>query len=211
MGFLDNVTSAVNRGTASAGRATEKIKLNARISELNKQRQRLAAQLGALLYEVTKDDPNHPAESEALYAAIARCDEEREACQTQIHQLEQQSAAVATASSTFKCAVCGATMSGSDLFCSGCGSPVEKARPQVASNAPVAVEASAFCANCGAPMAADDLFCMSCGTKVGAAPELKEANASADAATTAPADTPATTSANAPETAVATDDKKGSE
>lgn len=195
MGFLDNVTSAVNRGTASAGRATEKMKLNARISELNKQRQGLAAQLGALLYEVTKDDLNHPEGSAALYAAIAHCDEEREACQAQIHQLEQQSAAVATASSTFKCVVCGATMSGNDLFCSGCGSPVEKARPQ-ATAAPVAVaESTVFCANCGAPMAADDLFCMSCGTKVGAAPELKEANASA----------------NAPETVVATDDKKGSE
>ena len=51
MGFLDNVTSAVNRGTAAAGRGADKIKLNARICELNRQRQNLAAQLGASLYE----------------------------------------------------------------------------------------------------------------------------------------------------------------
>ena len=35
MGFLDNVTSAVNRRTAAAGRGADKIKLNARIGELN--------------------------------------------------------------------------------------------------------------------------------------------------------------------------------
>ncbi len=51
MGFLDNVTSAVNRRTAAAGRGADKIKLNARIGELNKQRQGLAAQLGTSLYE----------------------------------------------------------------------------------------------------------------------------------------------------------------
>ena len=49
MGFLDNVTSAVNRRTAAAGRGADKIKLNARIGELNRQRQGLAAQLGASL------------------------------------------------------------------------------------------------------------------------------------------------------------------
>lgn len=45
-GVLDNVTSAVNRGTAAAGRSADRIKLNARIGELNKQRQGLAVQLG---------------------------------------------------------------------------------------------------------------------------------------------------------------------
>ena len=56
MGFLDNVTSAVNRGTAAAGRGADKIKLNARIGELNRQRQNLAAQLGASLYDQRKSE-----------------------------------------------------------------------------------------------------------------------------------------------------------
>ena len=50
MGFLDNVTSAVNRRTAAAGRGADKIKLNARIGELNRPQQGLAAQLVLLCY-----------------------------------------------------------------------------------------------------------------------------------------------------------------
>lgn len=56
MGFLDNVASAVSRGAAAAGRGADKIKLNARIGELNKQRQGLAAQLGASLYEAAANE-----------------------------------------------------------------------------------------------------------------------------------------------------------
>ncbi|WP_452040127.1 hypothetical protein [Adlercreutzia rubneri] len=56
MGFLDNVTSAVSRGAAAAGRSADRIKLNARIGELNKQRQGLAAQLGASLYEAAANE-----------------------------------------------------------------------------------------------------------------------------------------------------------
>ena len=48
MGFLDNVTSA--------GRGADKIKLNARIGELNRPQQGLAAQLGASLYEAAANE-----------------------------------------------------------------------------------------------------------------------------------------------------------
>lgn len=61
MGLMDNITSAVNRGTAAAGRETEKIRLKARMNELTKQRQGLAAQLGASLYEATRGGGRRPA------------------------------------------------------------------------------------------------------------------------------------------------------
>ena len=108
MGFLDNVTSAVNRGTAAAGRGADKIKLNARIGELNKQRQSLAAQLGASLYGATRGDAALVAGREALYDGIARIDAEREECQRQIAAIDEQAAAAATAATGFACAVCGA-------------------------------------------------------------------------------------------------------
>lgn len=105
MGFLDNVTSAVNRGTAAAGRGADKIKLNARIGELNRQRQGLAAQLGASLYEATRGDAALVSGREALYDGIARIDAEREQCQRQIAAIDEQAAAVATAAAGFTCAV----------------------------------------------------------------------------------------------------------
>lgn len=164
MGFLDNVTSAVNRGTAAAGRGADKIKLNARIGELNRQRQGLAAQLGASLYEATRNDAALTAEREALYEGIARIDAEREQCQRQIAAIDEQAAAAATAATGFTCAVCGAHMTGADLFCSGCGTPAEKARAQAAP-ASAALSGPA-CISCGAPLGEGDLFCMACGAKV---------------------------------------------
>ncbi len=168
MGFLDNVTSAVNRGTAAAGRGADKIKLNARIGELNRQRQNLAAQLGASLYEATRGDAALTAGREALYDGIARIDAEREECQRQIAAIDEQAAAAATAATGFACAVCGAHMTGADLFCAGCGTPAEKARAQAPASPPPAHAAGPACASCGAPLGAGDMFCMSCGAKVAA-------------------------------------------
>lgn len=164
MGFLDNVTSAVNRGTAAAGRGADKIKLNARIGELNKQRQSLAAQLGASLYEATRNDAALTAGREALYEGIARIDAEREQCQRRIAAIDEQAAAAATAAAGFNCAVCGAHMTGADLFCSGCGAPAERARPQAAPAS--AAPSGPACISCGAPLGEGDLFCMACGAKV---------------------------------------------
>lgn len=166
MGFLDNVTSAVNRGTAAAGRGADKIKLNARIAELNRQRQGLAAQLGASLYEATRNDPAFVAGREALYDGIAQADAEREECQRQIAAIDEQAAAAATAAAGFACSVCGARMTGADLFCSSCGSPAEKARPQAAAAQEGGAPTGPACPSCGAPIGEGDLFCMGCGAKV---------------------------------------------
>ena len=164
MGFLDNVTSAVNRGTAAAGRGADKIKLNARIGELNRQRQGLAAQLGASLYEATRGDAALVSGREALYEGIARIDAERAECQRQIAAIDAQAAAAATAAAGFTCVVCGARMTGADLFCSCCGTPADKARAQAAPA--TGTPSGPACAFCGAPLGEGDMFCMSCGAKV---------------------------------------------
>ena len=166
MGFMDHITSAVNRGTAAAGREADKIKLKARMGELTKQRQGLAAQLGASLYEATREDAALRAGREALYDGIAACDAEKTECQRQIDALEAQAAESAQAAATFNCAVCGARMGGTDLFCSGCGAPIGKARPVAAAPSGPA------CPSCGVPLGESDLFCMSCGAKVAATDDV---------------------------------------
>lgn len=171
MGILDNITSTVNRGTESAGRAAEKLKLKNQINEINKRRQQLAAQLGASLYDSTKDDTTLRHGREALYDGIASCDAERADCQAKIDALEAMAQAASVASTNFTCVVCGAQMGGADLFCSGCGTPADKARPAAAV---VPVQAAGpVCVSCGASMNEGDLFCMSCGAK-------QEANSTED-------------------------------
>ncbi len=181
MGLLDSVTSAVNRGSASAGRAVEKTKLKTQLNDLNKRRQSLAAQLGASLYEATKDDANLRAGREALYDGIAQIDNERIQVQNQIQEIDAEGQASATAAATFNCVVCGARMSGADLFCSGCGTPIAQAAPAQVAQPQAAYSAQAVtgpvCASCGAPMTEGDMFCMSCGAKVEAAPVADDAPA----------------------------------
>lgn len=160
MGFLDNITSTVNRGTESAGRTAERIKLKNQINEINKRRQQLAGQLGASLYDATKDMPEFRSDREALYDGIASCDAERIECQRKIDELDAMAQAATVAATSYRCVVCGATFAGDDLFCSGCGTPVAQARGTSAVSA-----TGIACTSCGAAMNEGDIFCMSCGAK----------------------------------------------
>lgn len=163
MSLLDNITSAVNKGAATATRTAEKAKLNSKINEINKRRQQLAAQLGASLYEATAADPAYRAGREGLYESIASCDAEREACRLQIAQLDAQIQNEAS----LNCPICGALITASDLFCSGCGTSIEQIRDQSQlQGVPVQTDDqpdSFCCSECGAMLSAGDMFCMSCG------------------------------------------------
>ena len=197
MGFLDSLQSSVNRGMAATGRATSTMKLKAQMSEALKRRQALAAQLGASLYDVTKDDANLRAGREALYDGIAACDAERAQCQVEIERLEAESAAATAANSYYVCPFCGSHVVTTDLFCSGCGKPMAEitaalSAQQQAPAAPVApVPGAAACPQCGAPVNAGDVFCMSCGYNLVAAPAPAAVAASDPEPAVAPVPEPA--------------------
>ena len=196
MGFLDSLQSSVNRGMAATGRATSTMKLKAQMSEALKRRQALAAQLGASLYDVTKDDANLRAGREALYDGIAACDAERVQCQAEIERLEAESAAATAANSYYVCPFCGSHVVTTDLFCSGCGKPMAEitaalSAQQQAPAAPVAPVSAAACPQCGAPVNAGDVFCMSCGYNLAAAPAPAAVAASDPEPAVAPVPEPA--------------------
>ena len=209
MGFLDSLQSSVNRGMAATGRATSTMKLKAQMSEALKRRQALAAQLGASLYDVTKDDANLRAGREALYDGIAACDAERAQCQVEIERLEAESAAATAANSYYVCPFCGSHVVTTDLFCSGCGKPMAEitaalSAQQQAPAAPVApVSGSAACPQCGAPVNAGDAFCMSCGYNLAAAPASAADAASDPEPAVAPVPEPAVAPAPEPADEVA--------
>ncbi len=174
MGFLDSLQSSVNRGVAATNRATSTMKLKAQMSEALKRRQALAAQLGASLYEVTKDDATLRAGREALYDGIAACDAERAGYQAEIERIEAESAAATAANSYYVCPFCGSHVMTTDLFCSGCGKSMADitaalSAQQQAAAAPAPVAGGATCPQCGAPVNAGDAFCMSCGYNLAAA------------------------------------------
>ena len=77
MGFLDDLSDSFSDAKAAVGRSTSTMKLNSQLNEIKRRREGLVTQLGASLYDVTKDDPKLRAGREALYDGIAQCDIER--------------------------------------------------------------------------------------------------------------------------------------
>lgn len=169
MGIMDDVTGAMRRGTSAAERTARSTKLKADLREVNKRRQNLAAQLGASLYDATREDAAFREGRGELYRGIAQCDDERDQISRALQALQDAAAAEEAARQSFTCAVCGAQVRGGDLFCSGCGTPAEQARAVQPSCA--TADAGLRCATCGAPLKADYAFCMECGTPVQLAPE----------------------------------------
>lgn len=171
MGLLDDISATLNRGTEAAGRTARTMKLKSQIADITRRRQSLAAQLGASLYEVTRDDPSLREGREELYDAIAAVDDERAACEAEIERLEAESAAAAEAARTIECTNCHARVSMTDRFCSGCGKPVDEIKAELRAAEERAAEAAAAnaggtCANCGAPVGNDDQFCTACGARI---------------------------------------------
>lgn len=134
-----------------------------------KRRQGLAAQLGASLYEITKDNAELRQGREGLFDGIAAIDGERARLQAEIDQLEAESAAQAQAAQTLTCPFCGTRVSATDLFCSGCGKPmadIQAAPAPVDMPAPESAPTAdgPTCPSCAASVNEGDVFCMNCGT-----------------------------------------------
>lgn len=183
MGFLDNVASAVNRGSAAAGRSADKMKIKSQLADIAKRRQGLVAQLGASLYEDTRNDPTLRQGRERLYDGIAALDAERDECNRQIAAIDAAAAAAEEAARVYTCSVCGARLTSADMFCAGCGTPFEQAVAQqiTAQGAP--------CPTCGAPLNEGDRFCMNCGATV-PEPSADAVMVTEEAVTAAPMEAP---------------------
>lgn len=179
MSFFDDLQNSINRGVAGANRTGNTIKLKAQLSEAMKRRQTLAAQLGASLYDATKDDPTFRAGREAIYDGIAAIDAERAGYQAEIDRIEAEAQAAQAAAVRYTCPFCGSSVAASDLFCSGCGKPmaeieaaITKQRTSGIATAVVPdASSAATCPQCGAPINEGDMFCMSCGAKLEPASE----------------------------------------
>lgn len=166
MGFLDDISATFNRGAAATGRTAKTIKLKGQIADVNRRRQSLAAQLGALLYDQFKDDEAVRGGYEELFAGIAACDEERAGYQAEIEEIEAEAAAASEAAKTLECPHCHTRVAKSDLFCSGCGMPIEQIRAAAEERAAREAAAVTSCPRCGAPVGDDDLFCTACGARI---------------------------------------------
>ena len=87
-----------------------------------KRRKTLATQLGASLYDATKDDPTFRAGREAIYDGIVAIDAERAGYQAEIDRIEAEAQAARAACRTRNtCPACGAANDPENKFCMHCG------------------------------------------------------------------------------------------
>ncbi len=193
MGILDDITSKVNQGVATADRSTKKMRIKSQLNDITKRRQQLAAQLGASLYEATREDASFRSGREALYDGIAQLDAERDECNRQIEELDRMEQQAQVAAQTVECPKCHTRCFATDTFCSGCGMPVADMRaPEPAAPAASAAPAGAkACPFCGAPVNEGDVFCMSCGKRMDEAPAPEPTPAPEQPAAPEPASEPA--------------------
>lgn len=178
MGFLDDVQSTIDKGTAAATRATRAVQLKAQLADAAKRREGACAQLGAALYSRLKDDAAAREGLEQLFDGVAAIDAESAQCQAQIDQLEAEAAAekeaVATArqqawAQGYDCPFCGSRVGENDRFCASCGKPADEMRAAIAASqaaAQAAAAPGATCPSCGASVSSNDSFCMNCGARI---------------------------------------------
>ena len=190
MGFLDDMQSTLQRGADSASRSLEISSINGQIKDAEKRRLSFAAQLGASLYEATKDDEKLREGREDMYDQIAGIDSEIDGYRDRIAQIEreeeeakaaaeasaaaqaaaeaaaQSAPAVAPSSEGVECPFCHNVMAGTDKFCAGCGKPMAEVREYYAAQSTAEPAAAPACPSCGAAVSEGDKFCMNCGTKL---------------------------------------------
>lgn len=174
MGIFDSMSNAANRGVAAAERTGRSVRLRKQADDLLKQRKDYAAQLGASLYETTKDMPEMREGREPLYAAIEDIDRQRQEIADELEAIEAAAQEQEQASQTYECSKCGNTVMATDLYCSGCGRPVSEIKEEAEALAAAQIELVAdapddqlVCPDCGYAVEADDAFCMACGAKLG--------------------------------------------
>ena len=154
MGFLDEASNLLNRGVANAGRGTRSLSIKAQLNDLKKQREELCRQLGAALYEQTRNDPECRKPHEPLYAAIDALDVQSSSLHSELAAIEQQ-AHLSQAGALWRCPACASPVGSDDAFCVNCGMRVGPPDSPQAS--------SRFCRICGAPLEAGVRFCVGCG------------------------------------------------
>lgn len=195
MGLLDSIQTGFNKGVASTGRATRSLQIKSHLSTLDKQRVEQMAQLGASLYEETRNNPAVRGPREQIYATVEALDAERSTLHAELAQIEMESQQQQMASQQILCPGCGKAIPATSKFCVGCGASIEYApAPALAGN----------CVNCGAPLTAGAGFCTGCGTPVGAQPAAAPVDtpvatpAPVDMQAAAPADMPVAVPAETP-------------
>lgn len=166
MGFFDDIASVVSGGAASVERNVNVTRLKRQLEELAESRRDLLAQLGEGVLATVKDDPLLRERFAELLDVIDRVDAQRTALQSELAAVEARAAQERAAAMVYDCPKCGRRVLGTQMFCTGCGTPTSVIK-EAMEEADAAIQGKELptCYNCGARLVEGDLFCSQCGTR----------------------------------------------
>lgn len=129
----------------------EILKLNSMISDEESQLKEYYIELAKAYYEANKDSV--PEEYASHFTNIAE----------KLANIANLNDQINKVKGMFPCPNCGATLPQDALFCSSCGTKIEKPEPTPVAEAATDVKC---CTKCGEPIQEGFAFCINCGTKV---------------------------------------------
>lgn len=153
MAFFDELGKKLTQTSQDVVQKTkdtaEVLKLNNMIADAEKSIENLYTQLGKAYFELYADSPED---------ALAQIVNDIKLAQTTITDCQRE---IQQLKGLYSCTNCGANLEKDALFCSRCGTKVE--RPV---EAPATAEENAYrCKKCGASVPEEYAFCINCGTK----------------------------------------------
>lgn len=153
MGIADKASEVLNKGVATAGRASRKQLIKAEIKELENQRAKFFEKLGEAIYRSFGGDSQFRASFDVLFKAIDSIELQKKSLEVDLKAISVSPDDIEGDQAQF-CSVCGKPNAPHQAFCMFCGAKVEKTLP-----AP-----SLRCKNCGVELSERQKFCMRCGT-----------------------------------------------
>lgn len=150
MAFYDDLSNKITKTSQSAVQKTKEYsdvsRLNAEISDLERQIETNYFQIGKLYFEKHAQNPDPE------YAAFVSMIQEGQ------KQIEQKQDQILVVKGLVKCPGCGNLVSKSSTFCNQCGARIIPAAP--------AAGGSGVCPTCGAAVEDGQKFCIQCGAKL---------------------------------------------
>lgn len=169
-GFMKKVRDEAGRATFEAGRLVRVQREQARLAQVQKERDDQLRTLGQIAFDLVQAGQAGDPRLAGPCAQVAALNQQIAAQEAVIEAIRQEQPPEPP-----KCPKCGREVSAADAFCPGCGAavpppaPAAPAAPVLPPAAPapkVAAAAGQYCPQCGKQLRPGAAFCGSCGYRM---------------------------------------------
>ena len=171
-GFMKKMRDEAGRATFEAGRLVRVQREQAKLAQLQKERDDQLRALGEAAFAMVQAGQISDPRLTGLCAQVAALNKQIAAQEAAVEAIRQEQPPEPP-----KCPKCGREVSASDAFCPGCGAAIPAGAPVAPAAAPAAgapapapaapaAPAAQYCPQCGSQMRPGAAFCGKCGYRM---------------------------------------------